>query len=108
MDAHDLLARLPDAVDADALEGMHATVQYEIERPLAHVVKDGRVTVVEGTIEAPDVVIAASDAVLLDLYRGRANPALAFMTGRLRVRGDVGIARRLVASVDRRRLPDEG
>lgn len=108
MDAHDLLQSVPDAVDPEALKDLKATIQYEIERPLAHIVEDGRVSVVEGTVETPDVVIAADDQLLLDIYRGRVNPVSAFMMGRLRVRGDVGLARRLIGSVDRTRLPEFG
>lgn len=105
MDAHDLLVKVPGAVDPGALQGLDATIQYEIERPLAHVVRDGTVSVVEGTVDQPDVVISAADALLLDLYGGRAKPAMAFMMGKLRIRGDAGIAQRLVAAVDRSRLP---
>lgn len=106
MDVHDLLMRLPDAVDPAALEGMRVTVQYEIERPMYHQVADGRVTAIEGRAEHADVTIRASDALLLDLYEGRANPVMAFMTGKLRVEGDVTIARRMIAAVDRERLTE--
>lgn len=105
MDAHDLLRAVPSAIDPDTLKDLRATVQYEIERPLAHVVEDGQVSVVEGTVDTADVVIAADDRLLLDIYRGQVNPISAFMMGRLRVRGDVSLARRLIGAVDRKQLP---
>ena len=104
MDVHDLLMRVPGAVKPHALEGLRVTVQYDIERPLFHRVEGGQVTATEGRSESADVTISAPDALLLDLYEGRGNPVMAFMTGKLRVRGDVSIARRLIAAVDRERL----
>jgi putative sterol carrier protein len=104
MDAHDLLARMPDIVDVDALEGVDAVIQYEIDRPLWHELRGGEVHVHEGRAESPDLVVRADDRLLVALFRGEANPMMAFMTGKLKVEGDVRLAQNLVALVDRDRL----
>ena len=104
MDAHDLLAAVPDAVDRGAISSMNGTAQFDIARPVALRVRDGRIEVIEGRVDAPDVTIRAKDALLLDLFHGRASATAAFMTGRLKVKGDVGLAQRLISAVDRRRL----
>lgn len=104
MDAHDLLVRMPEIVDRDAIRSVNAVIQYEIERPLWHELRDGDVLVHEGRAEAPDLVVRASDELLLKLFRGTANPMMAFMTGKLKVEGDVRLAQNLVALVDRERL----
>jgi len=104
MDAHDLLARLPEFLDVDAVHGVDAIIQYEVERPLWHEIRDGTVEVHDGHADAPDLVVRASDALLLDLFRGDANPTVAIMSGRLKVKGDMRLARNLVSLVDRDRL----
>ena len=108
MDAHDLLARMPEIVDADRIQNVEAVIQYDIDRPLWHEIQGGEVRVHEGRAEAPDLVVAAKDAVLLDVFHGRANPMMAFMTGRLKVKGDMTLAQNLVALVDRERLKELG
>jgi putative sterol carrier protein len=104
MDAHELLARMPEIVDADRIEDVEAVIQYDIDRPLWHEITGGEVRVHEGRAEAPDLVVRAKDATLLDLFYGRANPMMAFMTGRVKVEGDMTLAQNLVALVDRERL----
>jgi putative sterol carrier protein len=104
MDAHDLLARMPEIVDADRIQGVEAVIQYDIDRPLWHEITGGEVRVHDGRAEAPDLVVKAKDEVLLDLFHGRANPMMAFMMGRLKVEGDMTLAQNLVALVDRDRL----
>ncbi len=104
MDIHRLLRRVPDASDPKALGDLDAVVQFETSRPVWHEVKGGAVRVHEGHAEAPDAVVAASDRLLADLYSGRANPVVAFMSGRLKVKGDVGLVKRLIEAVDRAKL----
>jgi hypothetical protein len=108
MDIHDLLRRVPDACDPDALTTLEGTIQFEISRPVWHEVRGGRVQVHDGRAVAPDAVVEASDGLLADLYAGRANPVLAFMTGKLKVKGDVGLVKRLIEAVDRDRLGQAG
>lgn len=104
MDAHDLLARLPEFVDVDAVRNVDAIIQYDVERPLWHEIRDGEVQVHDGRADAPDLVVGASDALLLELFRGEANPTMAIMTGRLKVKGDMRLARDLVSLVDQDKL----
>lgn len=106
MDAHDLLARMPEIVDADRIQDVEAIIQYEIDRPLWHEIRGGEVRVHEGRAEAPDLTVKAKDETLVELFHGRANPMMAFMTGRLKVDGDMTLAQNLVALVDRDRLKD--
>jgi putative sterol carrier protein len=104
MDIHALLRRVPDACDPEAIAPLEGVIQFEISRPVWHEVRGGAVRVHDGRAEAPDAIVAAEDELLADLYAGRANPVLAFMTGKLEVRGDVGLVKRLIAAVDRERL----
>jgi putative sterol carrier protein len=104
MTAKELLFRLPKAVDAVAARDTTATVQYEISEPVYHVLERGEVRTVEGRAERPDLTVTMRDDDLVALFEGRMNPAMAFMTGRIRVGGDLGLAQRLLSLFDREKL----
>ncbi len=57
-------------------------------------VADGKVDVTEGGGEA-DATILASEETLLAIIRGEQNPTTAYMTGKLKVKGDMGAAMKL-------------
>ena len=57
-------------------------------------VDDGTVTVTEGAGEA-DCTISASEETLVKIARGEANPTTAYMTGKLKIQGDMGAALKL-------------
>lgn len=105
MTAKELLHLIPQAFEAgDGSE--HATIQYDISEPVYHVITGSKVEAFDGRADAPDVTIHVSDENLIKLMRGQLNPMTAFMTGKLKVDGNVMLAQKLVARVDRRRLEE--
>lgn len=58
-------------------------------------VVDGRAEIEEGRIDDPSVTITMSAADFADMAEGRLNPAGAFMSGKLKMEGDIGLALRL-------------
>lgn len=104
MTAHDLLRRMPEVLDEEAAADVDATIQYEVSEPVHHVLKDGELTIHEGRAPSPDLIVKIADGDLVQLFRGELNPLTAFMTGRVKVEGDMTLAQRLVALVDRDRL----
>ena len=103
MNAKELLLKVPQAVEIDA-GAPRAVIQYETSEPVYHVVENGAVSAHEGHDPAPDVTVRVSDDNLLKLFRGELNPMTAMMTGRLRVKGNVMLAQRLLGMVDRAKL----
>lgn len=100
MNVKRLLLLLPDVVTPP--EGTpDAVVQYETAEPVYHVLKGGELQAHEGQATAPDVTIRVKDENLLKLLEGELNPMTAMMTGRLRVKGDVMLAQRLLGMIRR-------
>lgn len=106
MTGEELLRRMPNALDAEAARDLEATIQYEIGTTLHQVLLDGRLTTFDGPAARPDLVVVVREDDLVRLFQRELDPMRALMTGRLRLRGDAGLARRLVRLVDPDRLRD--
>ncbi len=85
--------------DADAAGELDAVFQWRItgERPREHYaeVKSGRIATAEGTHATPTITIEMSSDDYLSMINGELNGALAFSTGRGRLRGPVRLAMRM-------------
>jgi putative sterol carrier protein len=57
-------------------------------------VRDGKVTVTEGGGDA-DVTISTSSETFAKIVAGEQNPTTAYMTGKLKIKGDMGAAMKL-------------
>jgi putative sterol carrier protein len=91
--------RLPTAFRPEAAAGLRSVFGFELAGDGGgqwHVaVADGRCDVQTGEAREPQVIVRAAAADWLAIVNGGLDPATAFMTGRLRVRGDMGLAYRL-------------
>jgi putative sterol carrier protein len=94
--AKEFFEGLEARVDASKTAGMSNSYRFEIDGAGAWLVdvKDGSVKVTEGG-EGADVTIAASEENFLKMVRRELNPTTAFMTGKLKVKGDMGAATKL-------------
>ena len=68
------------------------TIRFEIEGEGVIRIVDGRVTREDG---AADVTIAGSLATFREMFEGGLSPTVAYMTGRIRIDGDMGQAIKL-------------
>jgi putative sterol carrier protein len=92
----DFFANLPSRADASKTAGMTNSYVFDIEGAgLWKVdVDDGSVSVTEGGGDA-DVTIATSQETFEKIIAGEQNPTSAYMTGKLKVKGDMGAAMKL-------------
>jgi putative sterol carrier protein len=81
---------------ASRTRGLRATYRFDVAGAGSWrvAVDDGAVSVSESDAAA-DCVVEASEETLLRIVRGELNPMGAFLTGKVRVQGDVGLAMRL-------------
>jgi putative sterol carrier protein len=87
---------LPARVSADRIAGMNNTYVFDIEGAGAWTVAiaDGTLTVTEGAGEG-DVTISANEESFEKIIAGEQNPTTAYMTGKLKIKGDMGAAMKL-------------
>jgi putative sterol carrier protein len=87
---------LPSRVTPDRIEGMTNTYVFDIEGAGVWTVAiaDGAVTVSEGAGDA-DTTFSTSEENFEKIVAGEQNPTTAYMTGKLKIKGDMGAAMKL-------------
>ena len=87
---------LPSRVTPDRIEGMNNTYVFDIEGAgvWTVVIADGTITVNEGASDA-DCTFATSEENFEKIVAGEQNPTTAYMTGKLKIKGDMGAAMKL-------------
>jgi putative sterol carrier protein len=87
---------LEGRIDESKTAGMTNSYLFDIEGAgqWRVAVNDGKVDVVEGG-EGADVTISANEDNFMKIVRGEQNPTTAYMTGKLKIKGDMGAAMKL-------------
>jgi len=96
MTVQEFFDALPSKVDPAKTVGMNNSFVFDIAEVGAWTVTvaDGAVSVAEGGHEA-DCTISASEETLMKIASGEANATTAYMTGKLKIKGDMGAALKL-------------
>ncbi len=108
MRAKDFLFQMPELLRSEAAGETEATIQYATEEPVYQVLQDGELAVHEGTTDDADLTIEIAGDDLVKLFRGELNAMAAFMTGKVKIQGDMDLAQRLVGFVDQERMRELG
>jgi putative sterol carrier protein len=87
---------LAERADASKLAGMSNSYLFDIEGEGQWLVTvaDGGIQVAEGAGDA-DATIATSGETFEKIIAGEQNPTTAYMTGKLKIKGDMGAAMKL-------------
>lgn len=88
---------LKDRLVADAAKGVNASFQYNLGEEVWHaVIEDGALTDVgQGALEKPTLTINMKADQFLDMSNGDLDGAKAFMTRKLKVKGNVAMAQKM-------------
>jgi putative sterol carrier protein len=94
--AQEFFEALPSRVTPDRIEGMDNTYVFDIEGAgvWTVAVADGAITVTEGASDA-DCTFSASEETFEKIASGEQNATTAYMTGKLKIKGDMGAAMKL-------------
>jgi len=95
----EIFERMPATFQKEAAAGVNGVVQFDVTGEgggqYYAAIKDGALDVVEGVHESPSLTITVSAKDYIDISDGKLNEQLAFMTGRLRAKGDTLLAMKL-------------
>jgi putative sterol carrier protein len=94
--AREFFETLPSRADASKTAGMSNSYLFDIDGAGKWLVsvEDGTVSVTEGEGDA-DATISASEENFQKIVSGEQNPTTAYMTGKLKIKGDMGAAMKL-------------
>ncbi|MFO7783679.1 MAG: SCP2 sterol-binding domain-containing protein [Thermodesulfobacteriota bacterium] len=96
---HDVFSRMPEVFNPNSAKGLDAVFQFNIEGEDGGTwnvtVQEDSCSVEQGTHDSPRVTITMSAEDWLALVNRRLNAVQAFMTGKLKVKGDLMLAQRI-------------
>ena len=92
----DIFARMPGRLDAQAAANLDAVIQFDLSGEgggFWHcAIKDGACTIGEGAHDAPTMTVSMEAADYVGLTSGELDGTVAFMSGKLRIDGDMSLA----------------
>lgn len=95
----EIFEAMPSKFKKDAAAGMNAVYQYDITGDGGGkwytVINDGEIDVKEGEHENPNITLVIDAADYVDLVDGKLNGQMAFMTGKLKIKGDMSLGMKL-------------
>jgi putative sterol carrier protein len=90
---------MPGRFRADKASGTTATIQYDISGEGGGtwnaVIKDGACAVSPGAASSPNLTLQIAAQDWLDMLSGKQSGQMLFMSGKLKVKGDMGLAMKL-------------
>ena len=86
-------------LDPAKTQGLSAVYQFDLSGAESGVYclnfKDGQGSISEGPSDAANITVSMDSEDFKSLVAGQLNPTMAFMSGKLKVKGDMGLAMRL-------------
>ena len=78
------------------IAGMNCIYQFKVGESSYNVtMKDGKAAVAPGDAASPNCTVTVAENDFLDMVTGKLNGQMAFLTGKLKVAGDMGLALKL-------------
>jgi putative sterol carrier protein len=97
--ADQVVNEMPTYFMADKAGSTSATIQFDLtgEDPGKRFIKiaDGQATAGQGEVESPNLTLIADSGDFVKIFTGGLDPTSAFMSGKLKIKGDMGLAMRM-------------
>ncbi len=95
----EIFSQMPANLNADAAKGMNSTIQFNLSGDGGGnyyvSIKDGACTVSEGSAPSPNMTMTMAASDYVDMIAGKLNGQMAFMSGKLKIAGDMGLAMKM-------------
>lgn len=97
--ARELMDKIEGAFVPENAEGLSKTIQYELTGDDGGTwtasIADGACTVKEAPTDSADVTVTMSATDFVDMMGGKLQPTMAYMSGKLKIKGDMMLAQKL-------------
>jgi putative sterol carrier protein len=94
-----VIQAMPTYFQPDKAGNTNATIQFDLSGDQAGKwylkVADGHASASEGQAENPNLTLLADGRDAVRIFTGQMDPTAAFMSGKLKVKGDMGLAMRM-------------
>jgi len=94
-----IFAQLPERLNPTAAQGLDAVIQYDLSGEdggqYYAIIANGACEVNEGRHDSPTLTVSMAASDFVDMIQGRLDGMSAFMSGKLRISGDMGLAMKL-------------
>lgn len=96
----ELMSKMPKAIIPEKAAGIDATIQFHFTGAEAGdwyaTIKDGKCEVAQGTFPTPKMTLTADSADYVKIFTGELDGMQAFMSGKLKLAGDLNLAMKLM------------
>jgi putative sterol carrier protein len=95
----EIFNQMPSQLNADAAKGMNSVIQFNLtgdgggEYNVA--IADGKASVNKGAHASPNMTMTMAASDYVDMITGKLNGQMAFMSGKLKIAGDMGLAMKM-------------
>lgn len=94
--AAEIFQMMPERFDATAASGIEAVYQFDLEGEGGGTwqvkIGEGACSVSDGTPDSPSITVAMAASDYVEMIHGKLNPQMAFMGGKLKIKGDMSLA----------------